>query len=142
MEVNLRKLYPSQYPADEYIEVGREVFEALLAFERAEAAWQRRKYRYKAQYSLDCGNGIENDILFWPQTPEEAFEEKRMRQEIFGALLSLTGPQKRRIYARYFLEEKPARIALREQTQPGAVYKSIRSGLRRLAKLLAHRKPR
>ena len=40
------------------------------AAERAEAAYDRRMYRYKAYYSLDCDNGIENAILMKPQTPE------------------------------------------------------------------------
>ena len=86
MEVNLRKLYPTLYSSDVFVEVSDEVFEAIRAFERAEAAWQRRKYRYRAQYSLDYGNGIENDLLLWPETPEEAFEAKMMRREIFEAL--------------------------------------------------------
>ena len=45
MEVNLRKLYPTLYSSDVFVEVSDEVFEAIRAFERAEAAWQRRKYR-------------------------------------------------------------------------------------------------
>ena len=32
-------------------------------------------YRYKAQYSLDCENGIENAVLLKPQTPEMVLEE-------------------------------------------------------------------
>ena len=142
MEVNLRKLYPSLYHTDEYVEVTEAVFEAISAFERAEAAWQRRKYRYKAHYSLDYGNGIENDILFRPETPEAVFEEKLLRRDVFAALRSLSGPQRRRVYARYFLEQKPAQIAVLEQIQPGTVCKSVHSGLRKLARRLAHLKRR
>ena len=46
--------------------------------ERAEAAYDRRMYRYKAHYSLDCENGIENAILMKPQTPEMLLEEKQL----------------------------------------------------------------
>ena len=42
----------------------------IRAAERAEAAYERKMYRYKAQYSLDCENGIENAVLLKPQTPE------------------------------------------------------------------------
>ena len=121
MEVNLRKLYPTLYSADVFVEVSDEVFEAIRAFERAEAAWQRRKYRYRAKYSLDYGNGIENDLLLWPETPEEAFVAKMMR-----------------VYARYFLEEKPRQIARREGVHPSRVYTSLQSGLRTLRRKLAH----
>ena len=37
--------------------------ETIRVAERAEAAYDRRMYRYKAYYSLDCDNGIENAIL-------------------------------------------------------------------------------
>ena len=122
MEVNLRKLYPTLYSSDVFVEVSDEVFEAIRAFERAEAAWQRRKYRYRAQYSLDYGNGIENDLLLWPETPEEAFEAKMMRREIFEALHALPAAQKLRVYARYFLEEKPRQIARRVRNIGGGLH--------------------
>ena len=41
-------------------------------------------------------NGIENDLLFWPETPEEAFEAKLIRREIFDALSALPTAQKLR----------------------------------------------
>ena len=50
--------------------------ETIRAAERAEAAYERKMYRYKAQYSLDCENGIENAVLLKPQTPEMLLEGK------------------------------------------------------------------
>ena len=138
MEVNLRKLYPTLYSTDVFVEVSAEVFEAIRTFERAEAAWQRKKYRYRAHYSLDWDNGIENHLLLWPETPEEAFEARLMRREIFDALHALPAAQKLRVYARYFLEEKPRQIARREGVCPSCVYNSLQSGLRRLRRRLAH----
>ena len=35
-----------------------------------QAAYERKMYRYKAKYSLDCENGIENAVLLKPQTPD------------------------------------------------------------------------
>ena len=52
------------------------MLETIRAAERAEAAYDRRMYRYKAHYSLDCDNGIENAILMKPQTPELLFGGK------------------------------------------------------------------
>ena len=62
-EINLRELYPDVYKTDTFLEVTDEVQEVFLADERAEAVYERKMYRYKAQYSLDCENGIENAIL-------------------------------------------------------------------------------
>ena len=61
-KVNLRELYPDVYKTDHFVEVTEDVLETIRAAERAEAAYDRRMYRYKAHYSLDCDNGIENAI--------------------------------------------------------------------------------
>ena len=52
-KVNLRDLYPDVYKTDHFVEVTEDVLEAIRATERAEAAYDRRMYRYKAHYSLD-----------------------------------------------------------------------------------------
>ena len=62
-KVNLRDLYPDVYKNDHFVEVTEDVLETIRAAERAEAAYDRRMYRYKAYYSLDCDNGIENAIM-------------------------------------------------------------------------------
>ena len=56
--INLKDFYP-WYTHDEYIEVSEEVAEELRASRLYEAAYQRRVIRNKAQYSLDCEDGIE-----------------------------------------------------------------------------------
>ena len=66
-KVNLRDLYPDVYKTDHFVEVTEDVLETIQAAERAEAAYDRRVYRYKAHYSLDCDNGIENAILMKPR---------------------------------------------------------------------------
>ena len=77
-KINLRELYPDVYTTDFLVDVTEEVMEAIRAAERAEAAYDRRMYRYKAHYSLDCDNGIENAVLLKPQTPEMVLEEKQV----------------------------------------------------------------
>ena len=60
--INLRELYPDVYKSDTLVEVTEEVLDVIQASDRAEAAYKRRMYRYKAQYSLDCNNGIEKVV--------------------------------------------------------------------------------
>ena len=57
-KINLRELYPDVYTTDFFVDVTEEVMETIRAAERAEAAYERKMYRYKAQYSLDCENGM------------------------------------------------------------------------------------
>ena len=66
-KINLRELYPDVYTTDFFVDVTEEVMETIRAAERAEAAYERKMYRYKAQYSLDCENGIENAVLLKPK---------------------------------------------------------------------------
>ena len=56
--INLKDFY-AWYTHDEYIEVSDEVAAELKADKLYEAAYQRRMTRNKAQYSLDCDDGIE-----------------------------------------------------------------------------------
>ena len=51
-KINLRELYPDVYTTDFFVDVTEEVMETIRAAERAEAAYERKMYRYKAQYSL------------------------------------------------------------------------------------------
>ena len=50
-KVNLRDLYPDVYKTDAFLEVTDEVQAVFQSDERAEAAYERKMYRYKAQYS-------------------------------------------------------------------------------------------
>ena len=57
--INLKQYYPF-CTEDTFVEVSDEIVEAFLLDKRAEAARERKMYRYKAFYSLDCDDGIEN----------------------------------------------------------------------------------
>ena len=102
-KVNLKDLYPDVYKNDHFVEVTEDVLETIRAAERVEAAYDRRMYRYKAHYSLDCDNGIENAILLKPQTPELLLEETQLREQLYAAVMALPEKQAKRIYARYYL---------------------------------------
>ena len=133
-KINLRELYPDVYPTDFFIDVTEEVMETIRAAKRAEAAYDRRMYRYKAYYSLDCDNGIENAILMKPQTPEMLLEEKQLREQLYAAVMALPEKQAKRIYARYYLGMRVSEIAVAEGVDSSRVSDSIRRGLKQLAK--------
>ena len=71
--INLKDFY-SWHTHDEYIEVSDEVAAELRADKLYEAAYQRRIIRNKAQYSLDCDDGIEYSACLSEPTPQELLE--------------------------------------------------------------------
>ena len=75
-KINLRKYYPDYYDTDFIIEVPDEVAALADSYEHAEAAYYLRRYRHKAYYSLDLGDGIEHDMLFVSLSPCEIYERK------------------------------------------------------------------
>ncbi len=135
-KINLRELYPDVYTTDFFVDVTEEVMETIRAAERAEAAYERKMYRYKAYYSLDCENGIENAVLLKPQTPEMLLEEKQLREQLYSAVMALPEKQAKRIYARFYLGMTVKEIAKTEGVDLSRVYDSIQRGLKWLAKNL------
>ena len=133
-KVNLRELYPDVYKTDHFVEVTEDVLETIRSAERAEAAYDRRMYRYKAHYSLDCDNGIENAILLKPQTPEMLLEEKQLQEQVYAAVMRLPEKQAKRIYARYYLGMTVNEITEVEGVDSSRVRDSIRRGLKLLVK--------
>ena len=88
--INLKDFY-YWYTQDQFIEVSDEVAEVFVADARHEMAYQRRLSRHKAQYSLDCDDGIEysaclHDIILGKSIKEiaeaEGVHEESVRQSI------------------------------------------------------------
>ena len=131
--INLKDFY-YWYTQDQLIEVSDEVAEVFKADARYEMAYQRRLSRHKAQYSLDCENGIENAVLLKPQTPEMVLEEKQFQEQVYAAVMKLPEKQAKRIYARYYLGMAVNEIAEVEGVDPSRVRDSIRRGLKQLVK--------
>lgn len=117
--INLRELYPDVYKTDTLVEVTEEELDVIQAADRAEAAYKRRMYRYKAQYSLDCNNGIEKVVMVQPPTPEEILEDKQLRDQLYAAVMALPDKQAKRIYAHFYLGMTPKEIAQAEGVDPG-----------------------
>lgn len=135
-KINLRDLYPDIYKTDVIVEVSEEIAATLKLNNQTNSAYERRKYRHKAHYSLDRGDGIENDALVRPQIPEELFEQKQLREEVHSALMQLPAIQAKRIYARFYLGMEVSEIAEVEGVDRRRVWASIRRGLNKLAQLL------
>ena len=97
--INLKQYYPF-CTEDTFVEVSDEIVEAFLLDKRAEAARERKMYRYKAFYSLDCDDGIEKAAIGWAQpSPEDCLMEKEAQAEyaellrrLYEALSSLYHP--------------------------------------------------
>ncbi len=70
--INLREFYP-WYIENQFIEVSDAVAEELRASRKAEAAHQRQLTRNKAQYSLDCDDGIEYSACVHEPTPRNCW---------------------------------------------------------------------
>lgn len=135
-EINLRELYPDIYSADIFVEATDEVWAAIQTSQRVEATYERQKFRYKAYYSLDHGDGIEGCLLVQPLAPENIIENKWLYIELQNAIRKLPPAQRRRIYARFYLGRTIAEIARKERVDQRRVGKSIQCGLERLAWLL------
>lgn len=136
--INLEKYYthPLHEGEDTVLLVSDEVADALEQFAHEERNDALRRYRAKAYYSLDCGDGIEHHILFREETPEELYEKKLTVKQLNRALSKLPVKQSQHIYARFFLGKSCREIAMAEQVSVRTIQKSLRNGLKRLEKIL------
>ena len=96
--INLKDFY-YWYTQDQFIEVSDEVAEVFVSDARHEMAYQRRLSRHKAQYSLDCDDGIEYSACLHEPTPQELLERMELFIRLWNALNSLPEIQGRRIDA-------------------------------------------
>ena len=129
VKINLRKYYPDFYTTDCIIEVPDEVAALMDSYEHAEAAYYLRRYRHKAYYSLDRGDGIEHDILFVSLSPCEIYERKVTVEQLHAAIAALPDKQAKRIYAYYFLGMSKNAIANAEGVSKAVVGDAIDRGL-------------
>ena len=112
-----------------------EVAEVFLADGRHEMAYQRRLSRHKAQYSLDCEDGIEYSACLHEPTPQELLERMELFCRLWNALNSLPEIQGRRIDAHIILGKSVKEIAEAEGVHEESVRQSIKRGLERMKKL-------
>ena len=137
--INLKQYYPF-CKEDIFVEVSDEIVEAFLLDKRAEAARDRKMFRYKAFYSLDCNDGIENAAIGWAQpSPEDILlerEEMTTRLHLIAALPAAlahaTPTQARCVHAYYIAGIKQPEISRREGIHSSKVSVAIRRGLRNM----------
>lgn len=132
--INLRDFYP-WYIEDQFIEVFDEVAEVLRADKLYEAAHRRRVTRNKAQYSLDCDDGIEYSACLSEPTPQELLERMETFERLCRALNSLPETQGRRIDACIILGKSVQAVAAGEGVDESSVRQSIQRGLQNMRKL-------
>ena len=99
--VNLRDFYQSIYDHDCLYEVPDEVAELLILYKRREEAHRRLTYKYRAYFSLDCCDGIENEAVHNSPSAEEIFFRYADNVELCAALQRLTDIRQLRYRAFY-----------------------------------------
>ena len=133
--INLKDLY-YWYTQDQLIEVSDEVAEVFKADARYEMAYQRRLSRHKAQYSLDCEDGIEYSACLHEPSPQELMDRKELFFRLWNALNSLPEIQGRRVDAHLILGKSYRQIAREEGVDKSAVRCSVKCGIERMKKYL------
>ena len=108
----------------------------LHKFELDEALYRLHTYRHHVYYSLDRGDGIENEVLFVASTPDELYERKLTNQQLYAAISQLPEKQAKRIHAYYFMDMDESAIARAEKVTQQAVHSSLCRGLKNLEKFL------
>ena len=133
--INLRTYYPF-YTQDEFVEVSDELAAEMEQWERSERSLRRKKYLYRAQYSLDRDDGMENHVLFGLESPEDHYVEEATKEQLETALLYLSRKQAKRIYDYYYLWQSKTEIARKEGVGKATIGKSISYGLKNPGKYL------
>ena len=135
-QVNLRDYYPDFYTTDFIIDIPCEMAKQLAQWERDEKAYERRRYRHKAHYSLDRDDGIEHDALFVSLSPGEIYERKITYEQLHAAISAPPDKQGKRIYPHHFLGMSQAAIARAEGVSRNVVSDSIQRGLKNMEQFL------
>ena len=133
--INLKDFY-AWYTHDEYIEVSDEVAAELKADKLYEAAHQRRTTRNKAQYSLDCDDGIEYSACLSEPTPQELVERMERFCALWNALNTLPEIQGRRVDACIIEGKSYREVAEAEGVSKTSVQESVKCGLENMRKYL------
>ncbi len=131
-KINLRDYYPSAYKTDCFMEVPDEVAGAMVEAEREDHAYYERRRYHKAYYSLNAGDGIENEAVTYALSPEEFYINRLTREQLYVALAALPQPQRRRVKAYFIDGMNVTDIALVEGVAKSRISESITRGLRNM----------
>ena len=101
-----------------------------------EAAYQRKVMRNKAQYSLDCDDGIEYSACQHEPSPQELLERKELFYHLWNALNSLPEVQGVRVEAHLILGKSYRQIAREQGVDKSVVRRSVKRGMAAMKKYL------
>ena len=144
-KINLRDLFP-ECKLDCYIEVPEADVDAYIAAldkdaaniyieaQRTNNAHQCRLFWHQEHYSLDAGDGIEDETGYTSPPPNEVLEQELMREQIYTALNRLPDKQRGRVYTHFFLGMSKAKIAQAEGVNKSQITRSINRALSRMKK--------
>lgn len=133
--INLKD-YFAWYSHNEYIEVPDDVAQELEEDTLYEAAYRRKVIRNKAQYSLDCDDGIEYSVCLSEPTPQELLERMERFHALWNALNSLPEVQGRRVDACVILGLSYCEVARIDGVDKSSVRQSVLCGLENMRKYL------
>jgi RNA polymerase sigma-70 factor (ECF subfamily) len=129
--INLKDYYP-YYNSDFFVDVDDDIALVFNEYARLEHAYQMRRTRNKAYYSLDRDDWVAKKILFVSLSPYEIYERKLTRQQLHAAISLLPDKQAKRIYAHFVLCMSKYAIAKVEGVAESCVRESINRGLRNM----------
>ena len=132
-QINLQDYYPDFYNKDYIIEAPEEVLKVMLESKRKDAAYQRKRYRYKAYYSWDRDDGIEYATFLKALTPQDIYEQRELLETIRLALQSLSEKQARRVRAHFFFGMSFSEIADAEGVHRSQITRSVNRAMEQLA---------
>lgn len=132
-QINLRDYYPDFYNKDYIIEAPEEVLKVMLESKRKDTAYHRKRYRYKAYYSLDRDDGIEYATFLKALTPQDICEQRELLETIRLALQSLPEKQARRVRAHFFFGMSFSEIADTEGVHRSQITRSVNRAMEQLA---------
>jgi len=131
--INLKRYYPDYYQEDTYIEVEEKVEDFLEKNRPKSASAKRKAYRYKAQYSLDAGDGIEEETMI--RLFHEAEQNRQLEELVEQAMrASLTQTQYRRVHLRFREGKTYKIIADQEGVGISTVESTIKGAFKKLRK--------
>lgn len=128
IRIDLHDYYPHE-PIGSILEVPIEIAEALESFERHEVALQVKEYRYRAYYTLDALDGIEEKALTQLKNPHEILEDEFTEEQLDKALSMLPEKQSGRVYKYFVLNMSYSEIARADAVNESSVRRGITRSL-------------
>ena len=133
--INLRDIYP-HYKGDTFVDIPDEILKEIEDYERKEKAYRRYLRYYNVILLSDIEQCNAHEILDISFSPHDVYEQNTISTFLYRAVSQLPDKQAKRIFAHFFLSMSNVDIARAEGVDESSVRESIKSGLRKLKKIL------